>query len=217
MGKPNETIFTNAKVWAPSSSAHCQHHVLNSSTYFCSKGVLTVPFTDPDYSKLKVLTKLLSLKYLHLELREKQSAYGAGARLNTDGVFTFYSYRDPKHLSTLDCFDRTTEWIERDLKLVSDQEVLEAKLAMFQGIDSPIPPSSKGVEEFAKGITRDILMRHRAEIMAVNIKDLMDVGEKYFGQKSTCLSSKVILGPKAKDFDHKQRRNELWTVVDKDM
>lgn len=35
----------------------------------------------------------MTAKFLHTEIREKGGAYGAGARLGRDGMFTFYSYR----------------------------------------------------------------------------------------------------------------------------
>jgi Zn-dependent M16 (insulinase) family peptidase len=43
-------------------------------------------------------------------LREKGGAYGGGATLSS-GIFSFYSYRDPRSLKTLEDFSRTAQWI----------------------------------------------------------------------------------------------------------
>lgn len=181
---------------------------------YCSKAILTVPYTNSDFARLRVLAKLLTAKYLHPEIREKQGAYGGGARLSDDGVFSFYSYRDPENLKTLDTFDNSIKWIEGELEKITAQEILEAKLGVFQAIDAPIPPSSKGLNEFLLGLTPDVLQRHRAEVMAVNRNDLKQVAEKYLASKVHSLCGKVVLGPKKENFDNKSRNDELWTVVE---
>lgn len=42
---------------------------------------------------LRILARLMSAKFLHTEIREKGGAYGGGAQLSHNGIFTFYSYR----------------------------------------------------------------------------------------------------------------------------
>lgn len=156
----------------------------------------------------------MTAKYLHPEIREKQGAYGGGARLTDDGVFSFYSYRDPENLKTLDTFDNSIKWLENELGKITPQEILEAKLGVFQAIDAPIPPSGKGLREFLLGLTPDVLQRHRAEVMAVSKEDLRQVAEKYLASKVPSMYGKVVLGPKKEDFNSKSRLDELWTVLE---
>ncbi|XP_022921202.1 presequence protease, mitochondrial [Onthophagus taurus] len=213
-GVPNETTFNTGKVWAPTDAINCHHHVINVPIHFCSKGILTTPYTNADYAKLRVLGRLLSARYLHPELREKRGAYGSGARINSDGVFTFYSYRDPNHLATLDIFDKSYSWLHSDLSKVTNQDILEAKLGVFQAVDAPLTPSNKGMREFLMGISPDILQRHRADIMVVNRDGLKDVSEKYLSRDSPSQTSKVILGPKSENLNTASRTKELWTTVE---
>lgn len=187
---------------------------MNLPVNYCSKAILTVPYTNPDYARLRIFSRLLSTKYLHPELREKQGAYGGGARLRDDGVFVFYTYRDPRNLQTLDVFDDSYKWMQQELGRVTQQDLLEAKFGVFQTVDAPIPPSGKGCREFVTGLTPEILQRHRAELMAVDINGLRQVGEKYLSGKLASACSKVVLGPKSESFDTKGRQDELWTVVD---
>lgn len=211
---PLEHTYTSGKIWSSPEAINCQHHVLSVPVNYCSKAVLTVPYTSADFAKLRVLAKLLTAKYLHPEIREKQGAYGGGARLTDDGVFSFYSYRDPENLKTLDTFDNSTRWLEGELEKITEQEILEAKLGVFQAIDAPIPPSGKGLREFLLGLTPDVLQRHRAEVMTVSKNDLRQVAEKYLATRLTSLCGKIVLGPKKENFDSKNRHDELWTVVD---
>ena len=213
-GVPNKSAYSTHKVWSPAHEINCQHHVINIPVNYCSKAVLTTTYTDPDHAKLRVLAKLLTSKYLHPEIREKQGAYGSGARLNPDGAFTFFSYRDPRNVQTLDVFDASNNWLQNELKQITDQDVLEAKLAVFQDVDAPIPPCNKGMREFLMGLTPEVLQRFRAEVITVSPGDLMKVSEKYLMKATSNSLSKVILGPKGDKLNVNSRNGELWTVIE---
>lgn len=209
-----QCTYMTGKVWAPTDAVNCQHHILNIPVNYCSKSVLTVPYTHPDYPKLIVLARLLQSKYLLTELREKQGAYGGGARLNPDGVFSFYSYRDPRCLETLDIFDNTYKWLKEKIENIKVQDVFEAKLGVFQSVDAPIPPSHKGCEEFMKRLTPDIKQRYRADLMTVDKDGIEEVADKYLSEKNVLNTGKVVIGPKNDKMDVSKRENELWTVMD---
>lgn len=209
-----KSTYVTGKVWAPTDAVNCEHHVFNVPVYYCSKAVLTAPYTETDHAKLRVLARLLTSKYLHPELREKQGAYGGGARILPDGVFSFFSYRDPRNLETLEFFDKAADWIDTSLDKLTDQDVFEAKLGVFQTVDHPVPPSQKGCEEFLKRITPDIKQRHRADLMCVDKAALKEVADKYLGESNILNTGKVVIGSKNEKMDLSKRSNELWTVVD---
>ncbi|RZC31870.1 presequence protease, mitochondrial [Asbolus verrucosus] len=209
----SDRTYVEGKVWAPLNAINCQHHVLNVPVNYCSKAILTAPYSNKEYAKLRVLARLLSAKYLHPELRERQGAYGGGAKMTQDGVFVFYSYRDPRNLQTLDVFDNTSKWLEEHIDKVTPQEILEAKLGVFQAVDAPIPPSNKGCEEFLRRLTPDILQRHRAEIMSVDQNELRTAAEKYLKNAEPSLNAKVVLGPKSDKFDTNNRHNEILSMA----
>ncbi|XP_066157496.1 presequence protease, mitochondrial [Euwallacea fornicatus] len=212
--KNQDNAYVVGKIWSPSDSINCQHHILNIPVNYCSKAILTAPYSKNEHASLKVLAKLLSAKYLHPELREKRGAYGAGVRLSTDGVLSFFTYRDPKTLETLDVFDNSYDWVKTHLKDLTEQDMVEAKLGVFQAVDAPIPPGSKGCDDFLKRLTPDMLQKHRGEIMAVNKKNLEDVADAYLGDDNIFKSGKVILGPKIEGADMSYRDKELWTVLE---
>ena len=62
--------------------------------------------------RLRVLSRLLSWKFLHREIREKGGAYGGGATC-TNGVMSFFSYRWVFHNGSKWCF-----LLELGLKIV---------------------------------------------------------------------------------------------------
>lgn len=77
----------------------CFHLIQDSEYEYITWGTslpglrfLTCVFLIIHFS-LKILARLMTAKFLHTEIREKGGAYGGGARLSRDGVFTLYSYR----------------------------------------------------------------------------------------------------------------------------
>ncbi|XP_070570362.1 presequence protease, mitochondrial-like isoform X2 [Ptychodera flava] len=137
----------------------------------------TVPYSHRDCASLRVLSKLMTSKFLHREIREKGGAYGGGASMGTSGIFTFYSYRDPNNIETLQAFKSSAEWASQGK--YTQQEIDEAKLSVFQTIDYPIAPPSRGMTLFLTGITDDMKQTHREQLFAVTRDDLVNVAQKY--------------------------------------
>merc|ERR1719362_1192161 len=72
-------------------------------------------YTSPDAAPLRVLSRLLSSKYLHTEIREKGGAYGGGCSANpTGGNFSFFSYRDPNFDRTMVVIHNSNSWIQKE-------------------------------------------------------------------------------------------------------
>lgn len=189
------------------------HHVLPYTVNYCSKAILTVPYAHPDYPVLRVLSKLITSVYLHPEIREKGGAYGGGAKLTSEGIFSFYSYRDPNSTRTFDLFDQTHDFLLKHPLPQSDVD--EAKLGIFQQIDSPIPPSNRGMTRFTHGITDDDLQRQREQLKAVTKEQLLHVAERYLkpGQSGVRVGRSLI-GPSNDDISN--RRTDNWLVLNQE-
>lgn len=185
------------------------HHVLPFPVNYASKSILTVPYADPRFAALRILSKLISSVYLHPEVREKGGAYGGGAKLSTDGVFSFFSYRDPNSTRTLEVFDGTYDFLKKNG--FSQEEIDEAKLGVFQHIDSPVPPGSQGMAKFIHDLSDDERQRHRIQLKAVTRDQLMAVAEEFLkpDRKGIPIGRSLIGGPNPALFE----RPEKWTVV----
>ncbi|KAF5890185.1 presequence protease, mitochondrial, partial [Clarias magur] len=143
---------------------------------FVSECVRTVPLTHEDFASLCILGRMMTAKFLHGEIREKGGAYGGGAKIGRDGLFAFYSYRDPNCSQTLEAFHRGVEWAQDGR--FTQQDVDEAKLSIFSTVDAPVGPSDKGLELFLNGITDDIKQAHRERLFSVTHKNLIDVANR---------------------------------------
>ena len=163
--------------------------------HFCSTSVATVPYSHPDLPALRILARFLSTKFLHTEIREKGGAYGGGASISPEsGIFSFYSYRDPRFRETLDIFDRSASWVKEHV--IADRDLDEAKLGVFQRLDAPVVPGDRGMREFLSGIDADAFESHRNALKAVTAEDLERVAEKYLKKKGS--KATTVIGPEPK-------------------
>ncbi|KAI4120181.1 MAG: hypothetical protein LQ345_000137 [Seirophora villosa] len=160
--------FYNAKTFFP----------LPYQVYYSALSVPTVPYTHPDSAALQVLSQLLTHKHLHHEIREKGGAYGGGAySRGLSGLFGFYSYRDPNPLNTLKIVQDAGRWA-RD-KQWTKQDLEEAKLSVFQGVDAPESISEEGMTRFVSGVDEDMEQRKREQLLDIEAQDVADVAQTY--------------------------------------
>ncbi|CAJ0840291.1 11430_t:CDS:10 [Entrophospora sp. SA101] len=180
----------------------------------CFKGV---PFTDSDGAKLSVLSALMRAHYLHREIREKNGAYGGGSTYNSQtGIFSFFSYRDPKAFETLNTYAESVNWLfERKF---SKQELDEAKLSLFQRIDAPISVSQEGLVYFTDKITDDLRQKRREQLLSVTEDDVKEAAYKYLKQQDEMKSYSIaIIGGSGEET---QKINEInkesldWKIYD---
>jgi len=169
---------------------------------YVSRAVRTVPYCHADNAKLQILAKVLSAKFLHREIREKGGAYGGGAR-HSGGIFSFFSYRDPNSLKTLDAFDRSIDWLLDGQW--SDEDIEEAKLSVFSAVDSPVAPANRGMALFRDRLTDDMRQTNRDRLFAVGKEELIDVATRYL-VPGAATDSFAIIGPKNENLDDSWQR-----------
>lgn len=119
-----------------------QGRAISTHVAFISKVFKTVSYQHPDSPALLVAGHLFDNLVLHTAIREKGGAYGGGSSSsNLAGTFSFYSYRDPNIVSTLNAFEEAVKKISRGE--FDDEDLEEALLEIMQGFDSPISPGGR--------------------------------------------------------------------------
>lgn len=189
------------------------HHVLPYDVNYTSKAILTVPYVHPDYPVLRVIAKMVTWLYLHPEIREKGNAYGGGAKMTADGIFAFYSYRDPNSTRTFDIYDAAYDFLSK--RDISDQELTEAKLSVFQELDAPVSPDARGILHFSQGFTYDDLQNTRLRIKEISREDVLRVAEKYLKEGNVAKVGRALIGPS--DESLKGRSSENWEVSEQEV
>lgn len=146
--------------------------------YYGGLSVATTSYTSPEGAPLQILSQLLTHKHLHHEIREKGGAYGGGAYSKAlDGLFGFYSYRDPNPQNTLNIMRNAGRWAVE--KQWTDRDLEEAKISVFQGVDAPKSVNQEGMARFLSGITEEMKQRKREQLLDVTKDQVRDVAQKY--------------------------------------
>ncbi len=146
--------------------------------YYGSLALPTVSYTSPDGAPLQILAQLLTHKHLHHEIREKGGAYGGGAYMKgLEGLFGFYSYRDPNPQNTLSIMRNAGRWAVD--KQWSNQDLEEAKISVFQSVDAPKSVNTEGMLRFVSGITDEMQQKRREQLLDVKEDQVREVAQKY--------------------------------------
>jgi Zn-dependent M16 (insulinase) family peptidase len=185
------------------SSGQLEHYVMPFNSNYVSKSMTAVPYLHADFAKYKVLCKLLSRKYLHPEIREKGSAYGSGLDISSNGVLSFFSYRDPNLQRTIDIMDKSFNWAS-NANNFSVQDVNEAKISIFKELDLPSMPGNHGVGTFISGINDSMRQQNRDNVFAVEKNELVQFVQKIQSQGFTKIGT-AVLGPESE-----QTKNGKW-------
>jgi Zn-dependent M16 (insulinase) family peptidase len=94
-----------------------------------------------------------------------------------DGIFGFYSYRDPNPLNTISIMRNAGQWAVE--KKWSDRDLEEAKLSVFQSIDAPQSVSREGMSRFLSGLTDEMVQERRERLLDVTKDQVREVAQKY--------------------------------------
>ncbi|RUS19477.1 Metalloenzyme, LuxS/M16 peptidase-like protein [Jimgerdemannia flammicorona] len=158
----------------------------------------------------------MTTHFLHREIREKNGAYGGGVRyVGLNGLFSFYSYRDPRTLETLQTYGNAVDWVQQ--RKFTEQELVEAKLSIFQSVDAPLSVAEEGLTTFADGINDDMRQRRREQLLKVTEEDIKEAAIKYLQQQETeSKYSVAILGElNDKVSEETGWKVQKWGVADK--
>lgn len=128
-----------------------------------------------EYAAQSILCYILKTGYLWENVRMKGGAYGVFVSPSgLDGSITFGSYRDPNIFSTIEHFRESLEWIAAGH--ITQEEIDLALISVIGKELKPLTPVEKsiiGMRRILLGITDEIRINKRADLMSVNPDDLM--------------------------------------------
>jgi len=183
--QPSSDYSRNSKSFFP----------LPYQVYYSGVALRTVPYVDNAGPALQILAQLLTHKHLHHEIREKGGAYGGGAySQGLSGLFGFYSYRDPNPVNTLKIIKESGIWARERVWTAQDLE--EAKLSVFQGIDAPESVSQEGITQFLTGVDQDMQQQRREQLLDVTADDVKSVADKFLVNGIDSAHTAVLGTPK---------------------
>ncbi len=162
---------------------------------YCARAFPTIPVSHPDAAVLAVLAGVLSNGFLHRAVREQGGAYGGGASHDlANGVFRFFSYRDPRLTDTFADFDRAIDWLlDKDHGY---QPVEEAILGLVSGMEKPGSPAGEARRAFFDhcfGREPEFRETLRSRILAVTEEDLERVASTWLTARGPDQFSQAVV------------------------
>ena len=162
-------------------------YVTETEVNFCAAAYACPSESSASVASVQVLAAVLRNQYLHAEIREKGGAYGGGASYDAaNGLFRFYSYRDPELLKTFAVFDGALEAV-RSMKWTSNL-IEEAVLGLMSSQDAPGSPAGEARGDFyqqLQGRSHAHQRAHRAALFSVTPESVIDAAEQILsGSKS---------------------------------
>ncbi len=158
-----------------------QAYITSTPVNYCVSVFPTVAEEHEDSVALTVLANVLRNGFLHSAIREQGGAYGGGATHDTsNGLFRFYSYRDPRLLETFTAFKQSVDWMVTGK--IGFPLVEEAILGIVSSIDAPGSPAGEARQAFHNKLHgRGIAQREqlRSRILGVNERDIKRVAKRY--------------------------------------
>lgn len=158
-----------------------QAWLTSTQVNFCARAYPTVPVEHEDAPALTVLGVLLRNEFLHRHIREQGGAYGSGAgQDSSNGVFRFFSYRDPRLEETLADFDASLAWVQNQDH--SDESVEEAILGVISQLDRPRSPAGEARHAYHSrlfGRTSEQQQRFRERVLSVTLADMCAVARRW--------------------------------------
>ncbi len=126
----------------------------------------------------KALQQLLTREYIWDKIRLEGGAYGGGLRFSEGRYCYMYSYRDPQLEKTYKIFDEIGSYIS---KKKPQSDIDRFILGAINEADAPLKNNSLNSIALRRnilGITDELLLKRREELLSTTSQDIAAIGEK---------------------------------------
>ncbi|MEO2176383.1 MAG: insulinase family protein, partial [bacterium] len=178
----SNSVSAPDKLLVPFDSApQDQAWLTTTQVNFCATAYPTVAENHKDAAALTILAGVLRNGYLHRTIREQGGAYGGGAGHDAaNGIFRFYSYRDPNLMATFDAFEQSIDWVMNSN--IGFELIEESILGVISGIDAPASPAGEARQAFHNqlfGRSNEYRQEMRQNFLRVTVEDVQQVAKAY--------------------------------------
>lgn len=188
-----------------------QGRVIASPVAFSCKMFEAPPYVNPASAPLSIASNLFDNLTLHPLVREKGGAYGSHATLNImAGTYCFYAYRDPNISKTFHAFEKAVDNLLAGK--FTDEDIEEAKLEIYQDLDSPVSPGSRGHLAYSRlreGRPLEVRQAQRNRLHDTSRQDIIDSVGKYVKTQLQDATAVVFAGPELLEKENAQLKHKL--------
>ena len=169
-----------------------------------------------EHGSVSAIVNYLRTTYLWEKVRVQGGAYGGMIGFsNYTGVLSYYSYRDPNLLQTLDVYDNVASFLQRG---VSDDDLTKSIIGAISAIDSYQLPDAKGYTAMSRILinsTEAYRQKMRDEILGATSADFANFGEAVAGLADYEKAVVTVLGSAEAITKANEMMNGHWLHVTK--
>lgn len=159
-----------------------------------------------------VLANLISLSYIWNQIRIIGGAYGGEFTFTQNGIMTFYSYRDPNIVETLNAFNGVSKFLkEVDLSERELRKNIIGVIGEYEKIQNPLNLQmmmNRSTTNYLSKIPYGDLQKLRDEILSTTIEQIKSMTNLF--DKVAEVQNYSVAGPHKKISEHR----DLFDVVD---
>lgn len=122
---------------------------------------------------MTLISHIVTLEYLWNEVRVKGGAYGTGMKYQTDGILSYYSFRDPAAANSIDTFKTAADFVESYLQ--SEPDLTGAIIGTISDISPLLTPRLKAILAdgyYLKNISTADRRKMRCDIISATAEDI---------------------------------------------
>ncbi|WP_420632332.1 insulinase family protein [Candidatus Leptofilum sp.] len=131
-----------------------------------------------EHGSVAAIVNYLRTSYLWEKIRVQGGAYGTMVGFsNYTGILSYYSYRDPNLLQTLDVYDNVAQFLQRG---ISDDDLTKSIIGAISAIDRYQLPDAKGrtaMNRLLINSSDEYRQQMRDEILGATAADFVRFGE----------------------------------------
>ncbi len=169
-----------------------------------------------EHGSVSPIVNYLRTTYLWEKVRVQGGAYGGMIGFsNFTGVLSYYSYRDPNLLPTIDVYDNVASFLQRG---VSDDDLIKSIIGAISDIDGYMLPDAKGYTAMSRILSHssdDYRQQKRTEILNATSADFVRFGEAVAGLADYGRAVVTVLGSAEAMKKANATRGENWLQVTK--
>ena len=127
---------------------------------------------------VRVARSILSYEHLWNTIRLKNGAYGAGFTGRRDGIMSFYSYRDPSPVNSIEYFKASSEYLR--IIANNDEDITKfiiGAIGEYDFIVTPKTAAASSMRDYLAGYGEEDEIKVRSQMLGMTAKDLLTVAD----------------------------------------
>ena len=169
-----------------------------------------------EHGSVSAIVNYLRTSYLWEKIRVQGGAYGAMVGFsNYTGVLSYYSYRDPNLLKTIDVYDNVAQFLQRG---VSDDDLVKSIIGAISAIDSYQLPDAKGYTAMNRILINssdDYRQQMREQVLGATSADFVRFGEAVAGLADYEKAVVTVLGSAEAIAKANESKYDQWLTITK--